>query len=422
MKTAGIIAEYNPFHCGHAYQIRTVRQITGADYVVAVMSPDFVQRGAPAALDKWTRARMALSGPDHADLVLELPVFYAAGSAEYFARGAVALLDSLGCMGTLAFGCESTDPRRLMQAASFFTSERQKEPEEYRETLKLCLKRGMTYPQARAEAFREYARLGGADDDAAGLSQPNNILAVEYMKALMQRKSTITPLPIRRIGQGYLEEDADDGGEDYLSARSIRAALSRGSVPAHALPPASAALIREAMAQDCLVSSQDLDGPLHLRLLQLRREEIPLTSFLDVGQDLANRMEKLLPDYAGFDAFARKVKTRQMTEARIRRALVHILLGIRKDRAPLLRSEKTVPYARILGFRRDAQPLLHEIHGASSRPLIAKAADAGQILTDEASRFLFDQTVYSSDVFGALTAQHTRRPAVPDLAHPPVIL
>ena len=153
MKTVGIIAEYNPFHKGHAYQIQKARELSGADYIIAVMSPDFVQRGSVALADKWTRTRMALLGG--ADLVLELPVCYACASAEYFAEGGVALLNALNVVDGLSFGCEAGNLELLSGAAHFFALPREEEPALYRTFLQNRLKMGHSFPQARMEAYAD---------------------------------------------------------------------------------------------------------------------------------------------------------------------------------------------------------------------------------------------------------------------------
>ena len=195
MRTVGIIAEYNPFHTGHEYHIRKARELSGADYVIVVMSPDFVQRGEPAVFDKYTRTRMALQGG--ADLVIELPVCYATGSAEYFAEGATALLDSLGTVNTLCFGGESDDISLFQNIADILIQE----PKEYTDLLRSFLKQGMTYPQARCQALSHYLKNQISDPSSSALlpdqcklpdletvtdflSTPNNILGIEYCKAL----------------------------------------------------------------------------------------------------------------------------------------------------------------------------------------------------------------------------------------------
>ena len=173
----GIIAEYNPFHNGHAYQIEQARLLTGCDFLVVVMSGDYVQRGAPAVFDKYTRARMALACG--ADLVLELPVACSCASAEFFASGAVSLLDGLGCVDFLCFGSESGNLQSLMEPARILA----KESPVFQEALRRGLSLGLSFPAARKEAFRACA----SNPDILDL--PNNILGIEYLKALLQRES-----------------------------------------------------------------------------------------------------------------------------------------------------------------------------------------------------------------------------------------
>ena len=245
MLVNAIIAEYNPFHNGHKYQLDTCKAQTGADYTIVVMSGDFTQRGAPALLPKHERARMALSAG--ADLVLELPLYYACGSAEYFANGAVSLLDKLGVVNFLSFGSENGDVKKLTEIAELL----QNEPPAYREVLKQALKKGMTYPQARREALLScFPRPASLADRADGsctdtaddsypdtaesslqaaldalLSAPNNILGIEYCRALLMRKSTITPFTIQRLGAAYHASSLSQS-ELNASALAIRTALS----------------------------------------------------------------------------------------------------------------------------------------------------------------------------------------------------
>ena len=210
MKTVGIIAEYNPFHNGHAYQIQKAKEAAGADFAVIVMSPDFVQRGEPALVDKYSRAKMALASG--ADLVIELPVCYACGSAEYFAEGGISLLRQLGCVDALSFGCETDDPALFCKLADILLQE----PDEYRQKLRKYQKQGMTFPKARETALLDYlsqnrkVRTSISKDSSCAelpvsnvsalLSSPNNILGLEYAKALKKQNSSISILPIRRQG------------------------------------------------------------------------------------------------------------------------------------------------------------------------------------------------------------------------------
>ena len=203
----GIIAEYNPFHKGHGYQIEKVRELTGDRYVLVIMSGDFVQRGAPAIFDKYARTRMALLGG--ADAVLELPSCRSCGSAEYFAKGAVEILDALGCVEHLCFGSESGDAAACQTLGRILA----REPEEFQESLKKILKEGLSFPAARKKALTVYLENHSSENSQTGilemlrlLDSPNNLLGIEYCKALSLLNSQITPVTIKREGAGYHEK------------------------------------------------------------------------------------------------------------------------------------------------------------------------------------------------------------------------
>ncbi len=398
MKTVGIIAEYNPFHNGHLYQMLEARKQSGADYLVVVMSPDFVQRGEPALLDKWTRARMALDGG--ADLVLELPVRYATGSAEFFASGAISVLSGLGVVDSLSFGCEmnqssglSHTAGTLFEYAKFLSED---EPEEYSAMLKKNLKNGMSYAQARCLAYLSYT---GRDDENALLNSPNNILAVEYMKAILRSGAGMSVLPILRIGAGYNDKKIQKAlnsdrtgmpsGTMFASATGIRSALDAGSDIRNLMPPTALKLLMDEISLHRFLVPADLDLPLHLALYEKRSS---LTDYVDVSEDLANRIEHLLPQYLGFDQFTALLKTRQIAYTRVRRALLHILLGLKKDHSK-------ISCARVLGFRKDSSALLHEIKKKASIPLITKLPSEARLGHSMPKDFNLDQplqTNYSS--------------------------
>ena len=218
MKVVGIVAEYNPFHYGHLYHLQSSRSLTEADCVVVVMSGNYTQRGEPAVVSKWARAEMALlSG---ADLVIELPVAYAMGSAEYFAYGAVRLLDSLGVVDAMCFGSESGDIEDLQAIASILADE----PEEYKDLLKNHLSDGHSFPSARQKALSGYLRgRHGKADLTRLLKSSNNILGIEYLKALLRLDSKIKPVTISRIGSDY---NSTELSGKFSSATSIRNILS----------------------------------------------------------------------------------------------------------------------------------------------------------------------------------------------------
>ena len=196
MKISAIICEYNPMHAGHLYHIEETKRLSGADKVICIMSGSFTQRGEPAIFDKFARTKAALSGG--ADLVIELPTSFCCSSAEKFAYGGVFIADSCKIVSHLSFGCENADADALKAIASAFNAETQ----EYKAQLKLHLKSGASYPSARAEALNVF--IPGAKQI---LSSPNNILAVEYLKALKRLKSKIEPVLISRKGSGYLESE-----------------------------------------------------------------------------------------------------------------------------------------------------------------------------------------------------------------------
>lgn len=411
MKAVGIVAEYHPFHKGHAYHIKKARELSGADFVVAVMSPDFVQRGEPAIADKYCRTSMALAGG--ADVVLELPVRFACASAEYFAEGAVSVLNSLGCVSHLCFGCETPDLSGFQSLADFF----QKEPEGYQQQLKTLLKTGHTFPKARELALKAHfasfpmefpekqqkegasrpsehlEKSGNFQDLLPLLASPNNILGLEYTKALLRLGSSIQPLPIRRIGSGYHSLSVEDG---FCSASALRNLLEKSekkSLSAH-IPPDSLAVLENYLSRNHLVSMEDFSPLLHYRLLA----EADLTSYLDVGAELSSRIQKLLPKYSGIRNFALLLRTKQLTEARIRRGLLHILLGITKEELLEEKGEPFAPYVRLLGFKKEAAPLLRQIQKNGSLPVITKPADAKSRLSPAALKH-FEKDVYASHLY-----------------------
>ena len=221
MKTAGIIAEYNPFHTGHEYQINYIKEKLRTDYVVIAMSGDFVQRGTPALFSKYVRAEMALRSG--ADLVLELPVSISSASAELFARGGVQLLDGLGVTDILCFGSECGDTDALMELAKILANE----PEDFQTALRRNLKNGMTFPKARSMALS--AVFPESEKYQQLLSSPNNILGIEYCKAILRENSSISPVSIKREGNDYHENTLSEN--HFPSASAIRNAILDFNAP-----------------------------------------------------------------------------------------------------------------------------------------------------------------------------------------------
>lgn len=393
MKIAGIIAEYNPFHLGHAYQIQYAKKILGADAVVVVMSGDFVQRGAPSMLEKHVRAQMALEGG--ADLILELPVQFATASAERFATGGTALLQGLGIIDLLCFGCESGDTPDFLTAARLLS----REPLGYRQLLKEYLAKGMSFPAARAKAFENYLKCkrSGCDTDCKNdpdlsrlsslLSAPNNILGIEYCKALLRLSSRMQPEAIRRTGGSYHDTRLLPGTlpsasgirkvvRDYLSEEK-KGSSSASEPPAlyNWMPESASRLLQVSLNRHEVVTEEHLDA---LVFYALKRADSmdTLFQFQDMTRELSNRIHHTLGQYQGFSQYADLLKTREITRSHIQRALLHVFLG-------LIPSPALPSYARILGFRRQSAWILSEIQSHTQLPLISKAADAQKHLTED---------------------------------------
>ena len=401
LKTTGIIAEYNPFHNGHLYHMQQARMLTGADFIVVVMSPDFVQRGEPALLDKWARARMALEAG--ADLVLEMSVRSAVGSAEYFARGGVCLLDSLGAVDALSFGCETEHTSLLMEFARFLSLE---EPADYSALLREMLRKGENFAHARVRAWLELrkdslcpdASPSPCEQEISGLLRsPNNILAVEYMKAILRRGSRMKLVPVPRKGAGYHDLSS---GQPFASASGIRAAIHEGTDVRSQMPPQAFEQMSDELSRGRFLTSADLDLPLRLKLFECRDS---LTDYADVNEDLANRIRNLLPQYTGFEQFSSLLKTKQVTHTRIRRALLHILLGLRH-------SEDRPAFARILGFRTRALPLLRQIREQSSVPLLSKLPPDGPLTASQIPESLRED-LRAAELWELLVSQKNGAPA-----------
>lgn len=350
-KVVGIITEYNPFHAGHQYMIEQIRAEYHADYVVAAMSGDFVQRGEPAIFDKYERARDALT--HGVDLVVQIPVMFSTSSAEDFAAGGVAVLRSLGFVDQLVFGSESADLAKLQQMAALELSTGSSAHAKFNAVVRDGVASGMSYPKARAEAMKLV--LSGDDEEAFETMlestssfelQSNDVLGLEYIKAVKRQGDCFEIACIRRK-------------LSLPSAHSIRDALLQGDIHA-----------------DGHVGYATLDmlsDMLSYRLLQLvyldsaaPEEHSVLCDYLDVSREIADALRKQARERMSFRERIAAVKSRNYTYSRISRALLHILLDIqRKDHAAFrgayFGEAEMMPYVRVLGVRKEAKALLAAI-------------------------------------------------------------
>ncbi len=411
MQVNGIIAEYNPFHNGHQYLLKEALQCTSADYTIVVMSGNFVQRGAPALLDKHSRAEMALRCG--ADLVLELPTLYATSSAEYFSSGAVALLDRLGVVTHLCFGSECGDVTLLSKIAEVLVEE----PPEYSAMLKDFLQQGYSYPNARVNALMQlYSFLDGYWQV---FSFPNNILGIEYIKALRRRGSAILPVTVMRTGAGYHDRQTNN---EICSALALRQALYAGSGLSqlcYHMPPEAGQILTDSLSRNRALRSNDFSTTLHYKLL-LERDH-GYQDYLDISPDLSSRIQNRLGEYTNYDGFCDLLKTKETTYNRISRCLLHILLDITKTDMEMGKAMDYVPYARILGFRKASEPLLSAIKEHSSIPLLSKLADA-ETLLNPAAYAMLRQDVLAGEIYQSAVSAGTGKPSSNEYMTPLVIL
>ena len=359
--TTGIVAEYDPFHKGHLYQLQKARELTGADNIVIVLGGDFLQRGTPSMTDKRRRARMALEAG--ADLVLSLPYIYSVNSAREYACGAVNILEGTGCVDHISFGCETGDPALLDDAVSVTVRDRELSP-----LIRKYLDQGISYPESFTRSVEE---LGGAEA-ACTLRRPNNLLACEYIRAVRVIGSSMIPVPVQRI-------ERDDPGDhqlmQYASASTIRSRIREQGVAAvnEMVPPSTAGLLREVFADS---TPSDVFGRMDRRILSLLRYRIlttdgrELRKIYSVGEGIENRLKTAAADelVSTVSDMADRVKTRRYTRARIMRMLTHILMGFQGDDFKWLRG---CCCARVLAFNARGRQLLARMRKTATIPVLS---------------------------------------------------
>lgn len=379
MKTVGIIAEYNPFHNGHQYQIEEIKKRTGAENIVAVMSGSFVQRGAPAWADKYLRTEMALSSG--VDFVFELPVVFSCASAEHFAQAGVSLLSSIGFVDGICFGAECEDLETLMTMADILADP----SDNLNRKIKEKTMEGLSYPSAREESLKAfYPALFSIHPGF--LSSPNNILAVEYLKAIKRTNSSLMPILIQRNDTGY-HDTILHPDSPFSSASAIRRLFETETKDQffHKADPYLPKNVKNLLVSHPYhypVTENDFSDLLYYRLQNLSEEDLAIE---DMSEEIYHRIRRYLNQYETFSSFAEKVKTKQYTYSRISRVLFHLLLNIKGHREP------PVPYARLLGFRKEKSPQLRNI---TKVPVITKPADGMDIL----SQNLMAQKLYQKDL------------------------
>ncbi len=493
MSTVAVIAEFNPFHKGHAYFLREARRLTGANCCLALMSGDFVQRGAPAIYDMHMRGEMALN--NGTDLVLELPVRYASSTAEKFASGAVTLLNKLGVVDYLAFGAECDSLEKLARITDILCEE----PDSYRISLKEFLRSGMSFPAAREAAMESYLLKTGCEEPrpiSSLLGHPNNILAIEYLKSLRLCNSLIKPILIPRLGDYHYrfflsestkekpaspshsakkiepsdptygadpagfylnnasigdetaaksdgsysnsalfsQNSADNNGPSFLSAEAIRG-LMKSSFQNQtqwkdALPDSVYSIIAADKYGSCPMIEDSFSRILRYILTMSSKED--LIEIDGISPDLAARIIVKKNDFSSFSQFTQLLKSREITYTAIARALIHIILrlkktdaikgnGVSQEISPGCNKSPSSSYIRLLGFRRSSSPILHEIRERSPLTLISKAAHAKGLLS-EADYTSFLQDIRAAHIYEGLLSEISGLPFRHEFSRKIVIL
>ncbi len=361
MSVTAIISEYNPFHNGHKYNIDMAKKLTKSDYIISIMSGNFMQRGDPAIFDKWSRAKMAVL--EGADLVIELPVMFSCQPAEIFAGGAVKILESLNIVDYLFFGSECGNIDKLMDTSNVLLSE----SEAFKKTVNLKLSTGVSYSKALGEGINSV--LG--EDGNLG---PNNILGIEYIKALAVQKSSIKPFTTKRVSNNY--DDISMTGS-ISSATAIREEIKKNGISEK---------VSLSVPKSCLEimkkNTIDGKGPVflddfsNLILYELRKTSInELKSISFIKEGIEYRIKKKSATASNLLELINAIKTKRYTRTYIQRAICHILLGITKDDMRLFKNNLSPHYIRILAFNDKGRYLIKRIKDFSLNTIITKVAN-----------------------------------------------
>jgi len=411
MRVAAIIAEYNPLHNGHEFQIKKAKQLTGADFIIVVMSGDFTQRGVPAIIDKYERTKMALNAG--ADLIIELPLYYSCSSAEYFASGAINLLNKLGIVDYLVFGSECGDIKILTDIADVLIDRK----EEISGVIHSLVKEGMSYPIARVRAVEE--AIPNSYKHVEAMNYPNNILGFEYIRALKQFDSKIKPVTNLRIGAGYHDRMMDN---PICSALAIRSSLEelgdleriRPQVPFHVYK-----ILEEQMDKKFPILNKDISSILKYKLLL--DEPKGYEDYVDISKDFSGKIIKNLNKYESYSQFCELLKSKDITYVRVARNLLHILLNIKKESMGRYKEEGYVYYARILGFKRSSSELLSSLKAEAKIPLISKLADARNQLNPIGMEML-ETDIQAAHIYDTIVSEKFSVPTVSEFSREIVIM
>lgn len=360
MNITGIITEYNPFHNGHKFHLEESKKQTKSDGTICIMSGNFVQRGGPAIIDKWKRTEMALS--NGVDLIIELPTFYAVSSAEFFAKGAVSILNSLNIVKNLFFGSEIGDAKALSEIAKVLVSE----DERFQNILKENLSLGLTFAKAREKSLIEYLNSSEINNI---ITSSNNILGIEYIKAILKLNSSINPVALKREGSNYNDKSLS---QTFSSATSIREVLKNTSNIEdlkNIIPLESYEVFSKLQEQDYRFTFEE--EMFKYIKYKIQTNCVNFNNLYEVTEGLDNKIIKEISSSNSLHEFILKIKSKRYTYSKISRILTHIYLGLDNDDFKDIANENNL-YVRVLGFNKTGREILSLIKANSSIPLITK--------------------------------------------------
>ncbi|KEH89596.1 nucleotidyltransferase [Clostridium novyi] len=360
MNITGIITEYNPLHKGHIYHINKTKELTSCDGIVCIMSGNFVQRGIPAIMDKWTRCELALNSG--VDLVIELPSVYSLSSAEFFAYGSISLLNSIGVINNICFGSESGNIDDIKSIAKILNNE----PSEFKNHLKDYLDKGVSYPVARSKALVEYFNDNLETQEI--LKSSNNILGIEYCKSLLKLKSTIIPYTIQRKGSNYNDDKLES---KFSSATAIRSHVKNSkniNILKDILPSKTFNYLYDKFNNNNLVFEDSMFSFIKYKSLTLKNK---LENLPDVKEGLHNKIYSELKNSNSFYELVSNIKSKRYAYTRISRILCQYFIGMENFNLEYLRTKKS-PYGRVLGFNDIGRKILKEMKNKSSIPIYMK--------------------------------------------------
>lgn len=387
-KVLGIVAEYNPFHNGHLFHLEESKKITGATYTIAVMSGNFTQRGSTSLIDKWSKAKSAIE--NGIDLVIELPVLYSISSAENFAEGAIKILNSLGVVDYISFGAETSNIDILDKVADILY----REPKEFKAILSHELEKGISFPKARENALLMY--LNDIKTYSSILSSPNNILGIEYLKALKKYKSSIIPVCIHRYEAEY--NDISYTG-NIASSTAIRNIVKNNglNILGNLMPPQSYSSLIDSIKVGHVVP--DISVFEREIIYNLRKMSLADVADLpDVNEGLENAIKNAANSCNSIVEFLNIIKSKRYTNTRIQRILLYSLLGITKKDMQI--SKKVNPYIRVLGFNERGKFIVSEVAKANpSLPIITSVKKFVDTNRNKNLNILLEKDIWATNVY-----------------------